>query len=74
MAFVGHVLGGSNGINVLVIADGKCGENAKVCHEKMCLDDIKQWTRLDRYQEIKKRQRSLRMKEHDTLNDRKCRP
>jgi len=54
-AFVRCILRVSSGTNVLVISEGRiCSKKAKCRPNRMLLCDIKQWTSLDRYQDIKR--------------------
>jgi len=46
LAYAGHVLRGSSGRNALVILEGKI--------RRMWFDDVRQWTMLKGYQEVKR--------------------
>ena len=55
MAFTGHVLRGSSGEDALQILEGKLEATAaKGRPRRMWLDDIKQWTLLNTYEDIKR--------------------
>jgi len=55
MAFTSHVLSGSSGEDALQILEGKLeATTAQGRPRRMCLDDIKQWTQLDTYEDIKR--------------------
>ena len=54
MAYAGHVLRGSSGRNALVILEGKIkGKRAKCRARRMWFDDVRQWTMLKDYTEVK---------------------
>jgi len=52
LAYAGHVLTGSGGRNALVILEGKINGN-KGLPKRMWFDDIRQWTTLKDYGEVK---------------------
>jgi len=55
MAFIGHVFRGSSGKNALQILEGKLeATTAQGRPRRMWLDDIKQWTQLNTYEDIKR--------------------
>ena len=55
MAFTGHVLRGSSGEDALQILEGKLdATTAQGRPRRMWLDDIKQWTQLNTYENIKR--------------------
>jgi hypothetical protein len=55
MAFAGHVLRGSSGMNALVILEGKIeGTRAQGRPRRMWMDDVRQWTKMKEYGEIKR--------------------
>jgi len=55
LAYAGHILRGSGGRNALVILEGKIkGRKAKGRPKRMCFDDIRQWTMLKDYGEVKR--------------------
>jgi len=55
MAFTGHVLRGSSGEDALQILEGKLEATAAQGRpRRMWLDDIKQWTQLNTYEDIKR--------------------
>lgn len=55
MAFTGHVLRGSSGEDALQILEGKMESNTSQGRPRqMWLDDIKQWTQLKTYGDIKR--------------------
>ena len=55
MAFAGHVMRGSSGEDALQILEGKLeASTAKGRPRRMWMDDIKQWTQLNTYGDIKR--------------------
>jgi len=55
MAFAGHVLRGSSGESALQILEGQLeASTAKGRPRRMWLDDIREWTKLDTYEKIKR--------------------
>ena len=55
LAYAGHVLRGSSGINALVILEGKIrGKREKGRPRRMWFDDVRQWTMLKDYTEVKR--------------------
>ena len=55
MAFTGHVLRGSCGEDALQILEGKLeATTAQGRPRRIWLDDIKQWTHINTYEDIKK--------------------
>jgi len=55
LAYAGHVLRGSSGRNALVILEGKIrGRRAKGRSRRMWFDDVRQWTILKDYNEVKR--------------------
>jgi len=55
LAYAGHVLRGSSGRNALVILEGKIsGKRAKGRPRRMWFDDVRQWTMLKDYTEVKR--------------------
>jgi len=55
LAYAGHVLRGSSGRNALVILEGKIrGKRAKGRPRRMSFDNVRQWTMLKDYNEVKR--------------------
>ena len=55
LAYTGHVLRGSSGTNALIILEGKLeGKKAKGRPRRMWMDDVKDWTGMTNYSEIKR--------------------
>ena len=55
MAYAGHVLRGSSGLNALLIMEGKIsGVKARGRPRKAWTDDLKDWTQLRNYSELKR--------------------
>ena len=55
LAYAGHVLRDSSGRNALVILEGKIrGNRAKGRLRRMWFDDVRQWTMLKDYSEVKR--------------------
>jgi len=55
LAYAGHVLRGSSGRNALVILEGKIvGKRAKGRPRRMWFDDVRQWTMLKDYNDVKR--------------------
>jgi len=55
MAYVGHVLRGSSGLNALLIMEGKIsGVKARGRPRRAWTDDLKDWTELRNYSELKR--------------------
>ena len=55
LAYAGHVLRGSSERNALVILEGKIrGKRAKGRSRRMRFDDVRQWTMLKDYTEVKR--------------------
>jgi len=55
LAYAGHVLRGSSGRNALVILEGKIrGKRAKGRPRRMWFDDVRQWTVLKDYTDVKR--------------------
>ena len=55
MAYAGHVLRGSSGLNVLLIMEGKIsGVKARRRPRRAWTDDLKDWTELRNYSELKR--------------------
>jgi len=60
LAYAGHVLRGSSGRNALVILEGKIGgKRAKGRPRRMWFDDVRQWTVLKYYNEVKRNAEDL---------------
>ena len=56
LAYAGHILRRSGGRNALVLLEGKTkGKKAKGRPKRMWFDDIRQWTTLKDYGEVKRR-------------------
>ena len=54
MAYAGHVLRGSSGLNALLIMEGKTsGVKARGRPRKAWTDNLKDWTELRNYSELK---------------------
>jgi len=59
MAYAGHVLRGSSGLNALLIMEGKIsGVKARGRPRRAWTDDLKDWTQLRNYSELKILQRT----------------
>ena len=55
LAYAGHVLRGSSGGNALEILEGKIrGKRAKGRPRRMWFDNVRQWTMLKDYNEVKR--------------------
>ena len=55
IAYAGHVLRGSSGLNALLIMEGKIrGVKARGRPRRACTDDLKDWTQLRNYSELKR--------------------
>jgi len=55
MTFAGHILRGSSGENELLLLEGKMDAHmAQGRPRRMWIDDIKNWTKLDTYEKIKR--------------------
>ena len=55
LVYAGHVLRGSSGRNALVILEGKNrGKRTKSTPRIMWFDDVRQWTMLRDYNEVKR--------------------
>jgi len=55
MAFAGHVLQGSSGENALLLLESKMDAHVAQGRPRcMWIDDIKNWTKLDTYEKIKR--------------------
>jgi len=55
MAYAGHVLRGSSGLNALLIMEGKIsGVKARGRPRRAWTDDLKDWTQLRNYSELKR--------------------
>ena len=55
MAYAGHVLRGSSGLNALLIMEGKIsGVKARERPRRAWTDDLKDWTELRNYSELKR--------------------
>jgi len=60
LAYAGHVLSRSSGRNALVILEGKIRDKrAKGRHRRMWSDDVRQWTLLKDYNEVKRNAEDL---------------
>ena len=55
IAYAGHVLRGSSGLNALLIMEGKIsGVKARGRPRRAWTDDLKDWTQLRNYSELKR--------------------
>jgi len=55
VAYAGYVLKGSSGRNALIMLEGKMrGKRAKGRPRRMWFDDVRQWTALKDYTEVKR--------------------
>ena len=54
MAYAGHVLRGSSGLNALLIMEGKIGVKARGRPRRAWTDGLKDWTQLRNYSELKR--------------------
>ena len=55
MAYAGHIFRGSSGINALLILEGKIsGVKARGTPRRAWTDDLKEWTKLRDYSELKR--------------------